>query len=219
MRPLQLTHSVIGAKFFRWVQGATFYVDLHREAVEFTLGATPTAQPRWIDVGCGPGLVARLAADRGAAATGIDRDPAMIRTANRRPGGARFALGSADGLAAHSADIVSATSLLYGGSDPRSMIATLWSAVAPGGALLLVETTANMTVERARAVAADIPPHRRRALMLWARSRGGTTFDRTALDAIPSEGRTTLPMLDGLVEAILIAKPDVTDAGPVSAAC
>jgi hypothetical protein len=55
--------------------------------------------------------------------------------------------------------------------------------------------------------------------MLWARSRSGTTFDRTALDAIPSDGRTTLPMLDGLVEAILVAKPDATDAGRVSAGC
>lgn len=217
MRPLQLTLSTIGAQFFRWVQGATFYADLHREAVEFALGATPIAQPRWIDVGCGPGLVARLAADRGAMATGIDIDPAMIRSANQHPGDAQFATGSADGLVAQSADIVSAASLLFGASDPRSMIATLWAAVAPGGALLLVETTANMTVERARIVAADIPPHRRCALMLWARSRGGTVFDRGALGAIPSEGRITLPLLDGLVEAILVAKPHATDTGRVSA--
>lgn len=199
--------SALGASFFRWVQGADFYIDLHREAVDLALATTATPAPTWIDVGCGPGLVARLAADRGSLATGIDRDPAMIRAARRHPGTARFASGTADALAAGSADVVSAASLLYGASDPRSMVATLWAAVAPGGALLIVETTSLMTVDRARARAQEVGPRRRQALTLWARARGGTAFDRTALDFIPSELRTTSPLLHGLVEAIIVAKP------------
>ena len=199
--------STIGANFFRWVQGATFYVDMHREAVEFALATTAIPEPTWIDVGCGPGLVARLAADQGARATGIDSDPAMISAARRNPGAARFELGNADGLAAGSADIVSAASLLFGASDPRSMAATLWAAVAPGGSLLVVETTTQMTVDRARAIAAEIPPHRRHALMLWARSRGGNVFDRSALDALAPGHRTITPLLHGLAEAIVVARP------------
>lgn len=204
----------ITASFFTWVQGATFYIELHREAVDRTLATTAMPDPRWIDVGCGPGLVARLAAERGALVMGIDSDPAMITAANRHPGVARFALGNADELAVASADIVSAASLLFGASEPKSMVATLWAAVAPGGALLIVETTTHMTVDRAREVASDLPRHRRHVLTLWARSRGGKAFDRTALDDLPTEDRSTIPLLHGLAEAIIIPKPRETGSSP-----
>lgn len=199
--------SAISARFFEWVQSATFYVDLHREAVELTLATIATPSPTWIDVGCGPGLVARLAAEQGASAMGIDTDPAMIRAAERHHATARFELGDATGIAAASADIVSAASLLYGASDPRPIVATLWRAVRPGGALLLVETTPAMTLEAARCISHELPSRHRQALHLWARSRNGHTFDQAALDPIPTQGRTNTKLLHGLVEAIIVVKP------------
>ena len=205
MRPPSATS--ITARFFDWVQGAGFYVDVHRDAVELALATAATTAPSWADVGCGPGLVARLAAERGARAKGIDTSPAMIRAARRHPGTALFEVGDAADLAAEPTDIVSAASLLCGVPDPRSTAATLWAAVRPGGALLVVETTATMTVDAARRIAPDLDPHRRHALGLWARSRNGTAFDRRALEAIPAELQTVTPLLHGLVEAIIAVKP------------
>lgn len=201
------TVTSITARFFDWVQGAAFYADVHREAVELALATATTPAPSWIDVGCGPGLVARLAAERGARAKGIDTSPAMIRAARRHPGTAQFEVSNAADLPAESADIVSAASLLCGVPSPRSTAATLWSAVRPGGALLLIETTATMTLDAARRIASDVDPHRRHALILWARSRNGTAFDRAALEAIPAEQQTSTPLLHGLVEAIITVKP------------
>jgi trans-aconitate methyltransferase len=199
--------SSINARFFEWVQGAEFYVDLHRQAVDLTLRTVASPTPEWIDVGCGPGLVARLAAEGGANAEGIDTDPAMIRRARRHPGPARFELGDAAELPAACADVVSAASLLYGATDPRTTVGTLWAAVRPGGALLVIETTPAMNLAEARRIAGTIPSHRRRVLSLWARSRQGAAFDRSALDVLPSTQQTTVPLLDGLVEAIVVARP------------
>ena len=49
-----------------------------------------TPADRVVDIGCGPGTAVRIAARQGAAATGVDPDPAMLRlarwiTALRRP--------------------------------------------------------------------------------------------------------------------------------------
>jgi trans-aconitate methyltransferase len=196
-----------GAWFFEWVQGADFYVDLHREAVELTLATVAEPRPTWVDAGCGPGLVARLAAERGARALGIDTDPAMLRAAERKPGATRFELGDASELEAASADIVSAASLLYGAADPRSIVTTLWAAVRPGGALLLVETTSAMTLDGARPISSELRARDRLALHLWARARNGHAFDRSSLDAMPTRGRTTTRLLNGLAEAIVTIKP------------
>jgi SAM-dependent methyltransferase len=206
--------SAVSARFFEWVQSATFYVDLHREAVGLTLATIATPSPTWIDAGCGPGLVARLAAEQGASAVGIDTDPAMIRAAERHHATPRFELGDATGIAAASADIVSAASLLYGASDPRPIVATLWRAVRPGGALLLVETTRAMTIHAARRISPELPRHHRRALHLWARSRNGHAFDQAALDPIPTQGRTNTKLLHGLVEAIIVVKPTTERTRP-----
>ena len=70
--------SFIAAKLFDWLQGADFYHAAHRAAVEHL---PPGDGKLWVDVGCGPGLVARLAAARGYRAIGVDRDRHMIAAA------------------------------------------------------------------------------------------------------------------------------------------
>lgn len=65
----------MSAPLFTWLQAAPFYERLHADAVAEVPPAAPGA--RWIDVGCGPGLVARLAADRGHDALGLDRSVAQ----------------------------------------------------------------------------------------------------------------------------------------------
>ncbi len=138
--------SRLSARFFVQVQSAPFYRQLHERAVRLLpAGAGKT----WFDVGCGPGLVARLAAAHGYRATGFDIDPAMVGEARRIADRthADFRVASVAQLAASGAgaDVVSAASLLAVSGDREDTLRQLMSCVAPGGALLLVETTPRMT--------------------------------------------------------------------------
>jgi 2-polyprenyl-3-methyl-5-hydroxy-6-metoxy-1,4-benzoquinol methylase len=72
--------SLASAAFLAWVQGAAFYQDVHAAAVDLL----PRGEGKtWLDVGCGPGLVTRLASRRGYRALGVDRDAATIWAARR----------------------------------------------------------------------------------------------------------------------------------------
>jgi trans-aconitate methyltransferase len=198
--------SRFSAALFSWIQGAAFYEDLHREAVCLL---PPGHGKRWLDVGCGPGLVARLAGRHGYDAMGIDRDPAMIRAARRIAGAeaCRFdvaELGSAGSR--HAADVVSAASLLIVLPDVRGALARLWACVRPGGALLVIETTPNMTPERAKSVAPRTRPGRRAALALWARARSGRAIDPAVFDGLDSSSRERHALLEGLVDAWILRK-------------
>jgi ubiquinone/menaquinone biosynthesis C-methylase UbiE len=91
---------------FSWLQGADFYRDLHRQAVACLPHG---AGSQWIDMGCGPGLVARLAAARGYAATGVDSSAGMVRAARLlarwQGSAARFQCGDLAALPLQAAEI------------------------------------------------------------------------------------------------------------------
>ena len=73
------------------MQDAEFYRRLHAEAARV---AGPGTGKTWLDIGCGPGLLAQIAARAGYDALGVDRDPDMIAAARRlsaeRGASARF---------------------------------------------------------------------------------------------------------------------------------
>jgi SAM-dependent methyltransferase len=76
-----------------------------------------------LDLGCGPGLFARAAADRGARVTGLDPDPsAVARAAAEVPEG-RFAVGTAERPPAGPFDVVAAVQLLMHVADPVAVLA------------------------------------------------------------------------------------------------
>ena len=105
-----------------------------------------TPADRVVDIGCGPGTAVRIAASRGASATGIDPDPTMLRYA-RRLGAmhprrrARFAQGSAEALPLPDGDatVVWTLSSVHHWSDRAAGLAEALRVLAPGGRLLLVE--------------------------------------------------------------------------------
>jgi SAM-dependent methyltransferase len=198
--------SRFSAELFSWIQGAAFYEDLHGNAVRLL---PPGDGRTWLDVGCGPGLVTRLAGRHGYDAVGIDRDPAMIRAARRiaRDEGCRFEVGEL-GIEQppHSGDVVSAASLLIVLPDARRALAQLWACVRPGGILLVIETTTHMTPERAKSVAPRTRPGRRTALALWARARRGHAIDPTVFDGLDSASRERHALLEGLVDAWILRK-------------
>ena len=81
------------------------------------------AGTRVLDLGCGPGLFARAAADRGARVTGIDTDPAAVERAAAEVPEASFAVGDAQQPPPGPFDVVAAVQLLMHVADPVGVLA------------------------------------------------------------------------------------------------
>lgn len=201
---------MIASLLFTWLQGADFYSSLHQQAVEHL----PLGDGKiWIDVGCGPGLVSRLAAVRGYQVTGIDADPRMIRAAerlNKKWGlSALFKVGTLAELPKISADVVSAASLLAVMDDRLEALFSLWGCVRPGGYLLLIEPTAKMTLVNAnRLINSGLPKKRIQGLRLWAAARQNRAVDPGIYRQLHAYQTHRLELLGGLVDAWIFQKPD-----------
>lgn len=211
---------MIASRLFTWLQGSDFYHDLHQQAVE-TL--PPGNGETWLDVGCGPGLVARLATARGYRVIGIDSDPQMIRAAKRRGekqrSSARFRIGDVASLPVEAAEVVSAASLLAVLKDKVGGLNALWKCVRPGGKLLVIEPTERMTVENANRVIVNGPPRKRiDGLRLWAAARQGRAVDPGMYDTLGAESVRFVPLLDSLVGAWMIQKNRMSYTGIVTRA-
>jgi SAM-dependent methyltransferase len=76
-----------------------------------------------LDLGCGAGLFARAAADRGARVTGIDVDPRAVRLAAAEVPEGSFAVGAAERPPPGRFDLVAAVQLLMHVPDPVAVLA------------------------------------------------------------------------------------------------
>jgi ubiquinone/menaquinone biosynthesis C-methylase UbiE len=104
---------------------------------------------RVVDVGCGPGLFLKEAAERGATAVGVDPSARMRRlTVRRIPAGLRPAVTVVDGAAEHlpledgSATVAWAVASFHHWSDPDAGLAEVHRVLAPTGRLLIAERLA-----------------------------------------------------------------------------
>lgn len=199
---------MIASMLFTWLQGADFYHDLHQQAIE----ALPVGHGEtWLDIGCGPGLVARLAARQGYRVTGVDSDPRMIvaakRIAQHENSAVDFRSGSLSTLAADSADLISAASLLAVLPDREAGLRSLWRILRLGGTLLIVEPTDQMTVENARrAIQNGLPRKRILGLHMWAAARQGNIVNPAIYAALDAESIRFVPLLQNLAGAWIIEK-------------
>ena len=196
----------MSAPLFTWLARANFYVAAHAEAV-----ALAPKGRTWVDLGCGPGLVATLGAQRGFDVKGFDPSRPMIEAARARAQAlgvaAAFEVASLDDVAASgvTADVVSAASLLFVLPEPERALERLWSLVAPGGSLLLVETTAAM---RPRAAWQGMAGRGSAGLLLWGLARRGRSV-ATVIDAFGAADLASSvfhPLLRGLVGAWLLRR-------------
>jgi SAM-dependent methyltransferase len=94
---------------------------------------------RVLDLGCGPGVVCGLAAERGAMPTGADVSPGMVAEARRRHPGLAFVEGDAIALPFEEGafDACVGGFVLNHLPAPDAAVAELARVVAPGGALAL----------------------------------------------------------------------------------
>jgi SAM-dependent methyltransferase len=76
-----------------------------------------------LDLGCGAGLFARAAADRGAQVTGVDPDPSAVAAAEAEVPEGRFVVGTAEHPPAGPFDVVAAVQLLMHVVDPVAVLA------------------------------------------------------------------------------------------------
>ncbi len=199
--------SASAARLFAFLQDAGFYRDMHLEAASLLTRGDGRS---WLDVGCGPGVLTRIAAERGYAARGVDRDPEMIaaavRLAAERGSAAKFEVSDIEAALAGGVryDVVSASSLLVVLSDPAAALRRLVSLAKPDGRVLIIEASPEMT--RARAFAAALRrgfAHRAYMVQVWASVRAGRALPRSTFDQ-PGLTASRRPMLDGLADAWIV---------------
>ncbi|MGY0487476.1 class I SAM-dependent methyltransferase [Streptomyces sp. WG-D5] len=96
-----------------------------------------------LDLGCGTGSLALLAAERGHRVTGVDLAPNMLRLARRKLAGrdAAFLVGDASSPPVRKGayDVVLARHVLWTLPDTGAVLRRWVSLVRPGGRLVLVE--------------------------------------------------------------------------------
>jgi ubiquinone/menaquinone biosynthesis C-methylase UbiE len=106
--------------------------------------AAVTADDRVVDVGCGPGTAARLAARRGADVTGVDPAPVMLKLARRLTHPAAsvsWVIGSAEDVPVldGAATVLWSISTVHHWRDVDAGLDEAYRVLAPGGRLLVIE--------------------------------------------------------------------------------
>ena len=134
-------------------------------------------QSRVLDVGCGPGSLARHLAHAGHAVTGIDTDPLMIDRAQylaTEVGGITFELGDVRKLRFDddSFDAALATNVIFLIPDPLVGLKEMARVVRPGGIVSMLNPSSQMTLAAAEAQANEhkLEGIARASLVNWARA-------------------------------------------------
>ncbi|MFG3253173.1 class I SAM-dependent methyltransferase [Streptomyces sp. NPDC048172] len=128
-----------------WDQGAEGWAEFQEAQFQVCFEDALTAASagpgaRLLDVGCGSGLLLRLAAERGAAVAGLDASPGLLQVARRTlPEGADLRVGDLESLPFGEAefDIVTAFNALRYATDAVAAVRGFARAVKPGGRIVV----------------------------------------------------------------------------------
>jgi SAM-dependent methyltransferase len=199
--------STVAARLFTWIQDAEFYRAMHLGAADMLpYGGGLT----WLDVGCGPGVLTRIAACKGYAARGIDRDPQMIKAARglatERYSAAEFAVADIDVEVSTGQryDVVSASSLLVVLPKPAEALLQLLNLTKPGGSVLIIEAAPELTrLRAAREFLSGQLGRRAYMLQIWATFRAGRALSCGVFDQ-PGAIATHRSLLNGLASAWVV---------------
>lgn len=128
-----------------WGQRARDWADVQEAMVRPVYGAVlaalaPKPGQRLLDVGCGAGLFAQLAAGSGAVVCGIDASKAMLDIAADRVPAGDFRKGDLETLPYRdsSFDVVTGFNAFQFAANPSRALAEAARVVRPGGAVVVV---------------------------------------------------------------------------------
>jgi len=128
--------------------------DLRREFADFL---APVPGTRVLDVGCGPGHLARWLARRGCQVTGVDRGWRLVRMARRLAAreGVFVCFARAPGerlpFADAAFDLTLATTVIYWVERPEAVLREMVRVTRPGGGVATLDPHASMSVASVRA--------------------------------------------------------------------
>lgn len=168
----------IGAGYYTRKLAAGPEAVLRREFADF-VGAAPGM--RVLDVGCGPGHLARWLAQRGCRVTGVDRGWRILRMARqwaRREGiEVRFERARGQNLpfAGSSFDLTLATSVIYFVEGGEQVLREMCRVTRPGGTVATLDPDRSMSVASMReyCAAQRMDPADARKLVAWALASEG----------------------------------------------
>jgi ubiquinone/menaquinone biosynthesis C-methylase UbiE len=199
----------IGAGYYARKLATGPEAELRREFADF-LQLKPGE--RVLDVGCGPGHLARLLALRGCRVTGVDRGRRLLRIARRwaaREGAAlEFRQAPADQLPFPDGtfDCTLATTVLYFVADAEAALREIVRVTRPGGAVATLDPHASMSIPAAHEYCRrqNLNSQDTRKLLAWAAAAElNRRFEETELcGLLESAGLTEVQMerrLGGLV--------------------
>jgi SAM-dependent methyltransferase len=118
-----------------------------------------TSGTRYLDVGCGAGLAAQLAAARGAQVSGIDAAKALLEIASQRTPGGDFRQGDLEALPYddHSFDVVTGFNSFQYAGNPAVALSEARRVTRPGGTVVVMTWGNPDGMEAASLVAALRP--------------------------------------------------------------
>jgi SAM-dependent methyltransferase len=131
-----------------------------RPVYEAVLGRTRVKSgTRYLDVGCGAGMAAQIAAARGAQVSGIDAAAALLAIARRRTPGGDFRQGDLEELPFEddSFDVVTGFNSFQYAGNPAVALGEARRVTRPGGAVVIVTWGNPEGMEAASLVAAVRP--------------------------------------------------------------
>ena len=135
--------------------------DIHERVIE---QLAPQAGVKWLDLACGTGAVAELAAARGADVTGVDLSPALIETASQRAAeqglDIDYRVGDTENLDLEDAsfDAVSSTLGIMFAPDHEAAAGEIARVTRPGGRICLASWTPTGGLGRMFKMMAPIQP-------------------------------------------------------------
>jgi SAM-dependent methyltransferase len=163
----------------------------------FAAFAGPQPGQRVLDVGCGPGALARLLGRRGCQVVGVDADPAMVARAEELAAGlpgVEFRQGSVLALPFNEAefDLVTATNVIFLLREPVAGLKEMARVCRPGGRVAMLNPAAKLSRASAGVYAAEAGLNEVDAISLtnWGRvAEGHPRFTRADLKAmLPAAG-------------------------------